>query len=91
MSIEEGEKTVKRLLDLMKQRFQISKGEKMPSMIKKICERDTKDKMERVLDRFEENMVKEVQRLDLVRNFDYVLSLHFLERLGRDGRINAQD
>lgn len=56
----------------------------------KICEYYTKDHMERVLNKFE-NMENEVKRINLVKNFEYDLSLQFLERLENDERINAQE
>ena len=62
----------------------------MVGITKKICEYDTKDHIERVLDKFE-NMVKEVKRIYLVNNFEYALSLQFLERLDNDEGINPQE
>ena len=74
---------------MMKQKYQRTNGEKVLGVINKISEYSTKDKMEIVLDTFG-NMVNEVKRIELVKKFEYVLYLQFLERLEQDEKINAQ-
>ena len=48
----------------------------------------SEEKIEMKIDRFEE-MVTEVDRIGLVNNFRYAMSLQFLERLEKCGDINA--
>ena len=61
-------RTVKRLLELIKGKYQRTKGEKALCMMTKISIYDTKENIQVVLDDFE-NMMSYIKRKELVDNF----------------------
>lgn len=83
-------RTVKKILEVMTEKFSKTTGEKTLEMMKKISGYvfNTKDKIDVMIDKFEE-MVIETENIKLAENLRYTMSLQFLERLEKCGKINT--
>ena len=81
-------RSVKKVLDVMTEKYSRTKGEKMLDMMKNISGFKTDEKVEVLMDRFED-MVTEVDRIELATNLKYALSLQFVDRLEKSGKINT--
>ena len=82
-------RSVKKALDVMTGKYSRTKGEKMLDMMKNISGFKTDEKVEVLMDRFED-MVTEVDRIELGTNLKYALSLQFVDRLEKSGKINTR-
>ena len=81
-------RTVKRVLDLMAEKYAKTTKEKIMETMKKISGFRIEDKVDVLIDRFEE-MVTETETLKLAERLKYALSLQFIERLEDGGKINS--
>ena len=83
-------RTVKKILEVMTEKFAKTTSEKTLDMMKKISGNGFKseDKIDVMIDRFEE-MITETENIRLAENLRYAMSLQFLERLENCGKINA--
>ena len=83
-------RTVKKILDVLSDKYAKTLGERTQDMMRMISGSNFKseEKIEMKIDKFEE-MVTKVDRIGLVNNFRYAMSLQFLERLEKCGDINA--
>ena len=81
-------RTVKKVLEVMSEKFSKTTGEKMLNLMNKISNFKTDENVDKLIDRFEE-MVTETDKLKLATNLRYALSLQFVERLEKDGKINS--
>ena len=83
-------RTVKKILDVLSEKYAKNLGEKTQDTMRMISGSNfkTEDKIEMKIDKFEE-MVTEVDRIGLVDNFKYAMSLQFLEWLEKCGDINT--
>ena len=81
---------VKRVLEVMIEKFVKTMGEKTKEMMRKNSGNSfrTEEKIDVMIDKFEE-MATEVEKIKLAENLRYALSLQFLERLDNWGKINA--
>ena len=75
-------RTVKKILDVMTEKFAKTTSEKTLNIMKNISGNGLKyeDKIDGMIDRFEE-MITETESLRLAENLRYPMSLQFLERL----------
>ena len=80
-------RTVRRVLDIMTEKYSKTTGEKVLDVMRKINNFKTDEKVDVLIDKFEE-MVTETDRLRLAENLKYALRLQFIERLEKDGKIN---
>ena len=73
-------RTVKRVLNVMTEKFAITMGEKTAEMMRKISGKSFKseEKIDVMIDKFEE-LVTEVEKIKLAENLRYATSLQFLE------------
>ena len=83
-------RTVKKILEVMTEKFSKTTSEKTSDMMKKISGDGFKqeDKIDVMIDKFEE-MVIETENIKLAENLRYAMSLQFLERLEKCGKINT--
>ena len=81
-------RNVKKVLEVMTEKYSRTKGEKMLEVMKNISGFKTDEKVEVLMDRFED-MVMEVDRIELATNLKYALSLQFVDRLEKSGKINT--
>ena len=59
-------------------------------MMKKISEYKTEGKIEEMIHNFERLMTY-VEKIDLAQNLNYALTMQFVDRLERDGKINKEE
>ena len=71
---------VKRVLEVLEHKFSKTKGEKVLYMMKYVSGFKTDEKVEILMDIFED-MVTEVRRRDLVTSLEYALLLQLVDRL----------
>ena len=83
-------RTVKKVLDIMTEKFSKTTREKMSSLVNKISNFKADENVDKLIDKFEE-LITETDKLKLAQNLKYALSLMFIERLERDGKINANE
>ena len=83
-----GTRTVRKVLDIMSEKYSKTKGEKVAEVMRKISNFKVEGTVEILIDKFEE-MITKTERLRLAENLKYALSLQFLERLETNGKINA--
>ena len=69
---------MRKVLDVMTEKYSRTKGEKMLDIMKKISGFKTEDKVEVLMDKFED-MVTEADRIELATNLKYALSLQFVD------------
>ena len=81
-------RTVKKILDVMKEKYSKTKGEKILELMNKISNFKMDDNVETLLDRFEE-MITEVDKINLAENLKYALSSQCVDRLEKESKINA--
>ena len=82
------DRNVKKVLDVMNEKFSKTKGENLLELMKDISGFKTDENIETLIDKFEER-VTETEKMDLATNIKYALSLQFVDRLEKDGKINA--
>ena len=82
------DRTVKKVLEIMNEKFSKTKGEKILDLMKKISDFRTEENIETLIDRFEE-MITETDKTDLATNLRYALSVQFVDRLEKSSKINA--
>ena len=80
--------TVKRVLDIMMEKYSKTKDEKILELMKKISNFKMDDSVETLIDRFEE-MMTEVDKEKLAENLKYALSSQFVDRLEKESKIKA--
>jgi len=81
-------RTVKRVLDLMAEKYSKTTCEKIMETMKKISGFQTDNKVDVLINRFEE-MVTETETLGLAERLRYALSSQFIDRLEDSGKINS--
>ena len=86
----ENKRTVGSILDVMDEKYLKTKEERMLELMKKIVEFRTDENVEELMDKFGKIMT-EVEKLNLVQNLNYTLTLLFVDRLDRDEQINKDD
>merc|ERR1712105_480060 len=82
--------TVDRVLTVMAEKYSMTVCEKIMEVMKKISNFRMDDKVDTLIDNFDEMLV-EVQTLDLARKFKYALSSQFVDRLEAGGKINTTE
>ena len=83
-------RTVDRVLTVMAEKYSMTVCEKITEVMKKISGFRTDDKVDTLIDNFNEMLV-EVQTLDLARRLKYALSSQFVDRLEASGKINPTE
>ena len=73
-------RTIKRMLDMMTEKYSRTKGERIWELMKKISGYKMDDRVEILMDKFED-LITEVYRIDLASNLKYALTLQFMDRL----------
>ena len=86
----ERTRTVERILNLMGERYLRSVGEKVSSGMKDMYHFKIYGSVENMLDRFEKLMI-EVKKLDLAQTLNYAMTLPFIERMEKNGKINSDE
>ena len=81
-------RTVQRILELMAEKYAKTLCEKITENMKWICGFRTDDKVDVLIDDFEE-MVTETRTLRLNERLEYALSSQFIDRLEKGGKINS--
>ena len=83
-------RAVKKILEVMTEKFSKTTSEKTSDMMKKISGDGfrSEEKIDVKIDKFEE-MVIEIENIKLAENLRYAMSLQFLERLEKCGKINT--
>ena len=82
-------KTVKRVLDVLSEKYEKSISEKIMDVIKKISGEGYKaeENVDKMLDKFEQ-MMAEIEKVKLAQNLNYAMGLQFLDRIEKCGKIN---
>ena len=83
-------RTVTRVLEAMAEKYSKIVCEKIMDTMKKICGFWTDDKVDALIDRFEE-MVTDTETLRLAERLRYALSSQFINRLEEGGKINSNE
>ena len=84
-------RTVDRVLTVMSEKYSMTICEKITEVMKTICGFRTDDKVDTLIDKFDELLV-EVQSLNLMTaRFKYALSSQFVDRLEAGGKINSTE
>ena len=81
-------RTVKKILEVMTEKFAKTTSEKTLDMMKKISGFKSENKIDVMIDRFEE-MITETENIRLAENLRYAMSLQFLERIENCRKIIA--
>ena len=77
---------MKKVLDVMNEKFLKMKGEKILELMKKISDFWTDGNVETLIDRFKE-MIMETENMNLAENLKYALSVQFVDRLEKNIRL----
>ena len=84
-------RTVDRVLTVMAEKYSMTICEKITEVMKTICVFRTDEKVDNLIDKFDE-MLLEVQNLNMMTNrFKYALSSQFVDRLEAGGKINSTE
>ena len=83
-----NDRTVKRILDVLSDKYSMTTAEKILGLMKKISDFKAEEDVETLLDRFEE-IITETDKVDLATNLHYALSIQFMERLEKSNKINT--
>ena len=83
-------RTVKNILEIMTEKYMKTTGERIIEVMKKISSFSIDNKVDMLIDRFEE-MVTETKSLRLAERLDYALSLQLIDRLETGGKINSRE
>ena len=83
-------RTVIRVLNVMAEKYSKTTCEKITDTMKKISGFKTDDKVENLIDNFDEMLI-EVETLDLAGRLKYALSAQFVDRLEEGRKINEME
>jgi len=83
-------RTVDRVLNVMAEKYSKMTCEKIKDTMKKISEFKTNDKVDNLIDNFDEMLI-EIKTLDLARRLEYAVSAQFVDRLEEGGKINTME
>ena len=83
-------RTVKSILDIMDEKYLKTVGEKTLELMKNITEYKTDGTVEELIDNFG-RMMTEVEKIELAQNLNYALTLQFVDKLERDGKIKKEE
>ena len=83
-------KTVRRILEVMTEKFDRNMSEKMIDMMRKISGEGFRsdESVDKMVDRFED-MILEMKKIKLAENLDYAMGLQFLERVEKSGKVSV--
>ena len=81
-------RTVKRIIEVMMDKYSKTKSEKILELMRKISCFKIDDNVENLIDRFKE-LITEVEKEKLMENLKYVLSSQFIDRLEKENKINT--
>ena len=74
----------------MAEKYSKTTCEKIKDTMKKISEFKTNDKVDNLIDNFDEMLI-EFKNLDMARRMEYALSAQFVDRLEEGGKINITE
>ena len=83
-------RTVDQVLNVMAEKYSKTTCEKIKDTMKKISEFKTNDKVDNLIDNFDEMLI-EIKTLDLARRLEYAVSAQFVDRLEEGGKINTTE
>merc|ERR1712030_146547 len=83
-------RTVDRVLNAMAEKYSKTTCEKIKYTMKKISEFKTDDKVDNLIDNFDEMLI-EFKNLDLAGRLEYAVSAQFVDRLEEGGKINTTE
>ena len=85
-------RTVKRILEVMTEKFDKNLSEKTTEMMRKISGKGFKseENIDNKIDRFGD-MIMEIEKIKLAQKLNNTMGLQFLERLGKINKINAKE
>ena len=83
-------RTVKKILDVLGEKYSITKAERLLFLMKEISEFSTDESIEKLMDKFEV-IVTETDKVNLEANLKYALSLQFMDRLEKSKKINSSE
>ena len=85
-------RTVKRMLDVLAEKYDLNVSEKTMDVMHKISGEGFKsdESVDRMIDRFED-IVLEVKKIKLAERLEYAMGLQFLERMEKSGKINGME
>jgi len=83
-------RTVERVLNVMTEKYSKTTCEKIKDTMKKISNFKTNDKVDNLIDNFDEILI-EVETLDVAGRLKYALSAQFVDRLEDGGKINTTE
>ena len=85
-------KTVKRILDILSEKYEKSTSEKIMDILKKINGEGfkTEENVDSMIDKFEQ-MMAEIEKVKLAENLNFAMGLQFLDRLEKCGKIDGSE
>ena len=83
-------RTVDQVLNVMAEKYSKTTCEKIKDTMKKISEFKTNEKVDNLIDNFDEMLI-EIKTLDLARRLEYAVSAQFVDRLEENGKINTME
>ena len=86
----ENNRKVAAILRVMSEKFERTMSEKCLSLMSDIVNFKTEGGIENTVDRFGK-MMAEVRKLDLAANLNFAMTLQFMDRLEKNGKLSSDE
>ena len=86
----ENDRKVSAILDVMAEKYERTESERCLELMKEIVNFKVDGEIESITDRFE-RMMTETKKVDLAAKLDYALTLQFMDRLEKEGKISSDE
>merc|ERR1712030_54609 len=83
-------RTVEKILGVLAEKYSKTICEQIKDTMKKICSSKMSEKVDTLIDNFDEMLI-EVTNLKLAERLEYAVSAQFVDRLEENGKINATE
>merc|ERR1712120_33444 len=86
----ENNRKVTAILEVMAEKYERTESERCLGLMKQIVDFKVDGEIESIKDRFE-RMMTEANKVDLAANLEYALTLQFMDRLEKEGKISSDE
>merc|ERR1712177_2478 len=86
----ENDRKVSAILDVMAKKYERTESERCLGLMKEIANFKVEGEIESIMDRFE-RMMTETKKIDLAAKLDFALTLQFIDRLEKEGKISSDE
>merc|ERR1712101_99371 len=86
----ENDRKVSAILDVMAKKYERTESERCLGLMKEIANFKVEGEIESIMDRFE-RMMTETKKIDLAAKLDFALTLQFIDRLEKEGKISSEE